>query len=176
MRDRGEEILESKLKFLARRIRSLREERGFSLTELADKAGISKSTLSLIESGKANPTISTIWAIADALGVSFGSLIDVEDVIEEDGVSVRLAERISGAEIYIMRFRPESVRKARPHTKGVKEHVFVVEGSILVGPVESPKLVRRWETYEFEGDVPHIYVSLDSPSLAVVVVDYGVRG
>ncbi len=50
-------------------IRRLRRARGISLGELAKEAGISKSTLSSIEAGKANTTVSTLWAISKALGV-----------------------------------------------------------------------------------------------------------
>jgi transcriptional regulator with XRE-family HTH domain len=175
MKNHKEETLRDKIELLSSRIKNLREERGLSLTELADRAGISKSTLSLIESGKANPTISTLWAIADALEVPFGLLIDVNNIIEEDGISVRLIERLNNSEVYIMKFRPKSMRRAAPHAGGVREHVFVAGGSILVGPAESPKLVGKWETHDFRGDVPHVYVSLDDPSLAVVVVEYEVR-
>ena len=128
-----------------------------------------------MESGRANPTISTIWAIADALNVPFGALVDSEREfeIEESGVSVRLIERLDGSEIYLMRLRPKGIRRAEPHPKGVREHVFVVRGKMLVGPLSSPKLVRAFEVYTFEGDRPHVYIALEDPALALVVVDYG---
>jgi transcriptional regulator with XRE-family HTH domain len=49
-------------------VRRLREERGWSLTDLAERAGISRSYLAQIESGKSAPTEEKILQLADALG------------------------------------------------------------------------------------------------------------
>src|SRR6202453_5307121 len=58
---------------------SLRRERhrtGLSLTEVARRAGIAKSTLSQLESGTGNPSLETLWAICVALDVPFSRLLD----------------------------------------------------------------------------------------------------
>ena len=58
---------------------SLKRERtraGLSLTELARRAGIGKSTLSQLESGEGNPSVETLWALSTALGVQFSALLD----------------------------------------------------------------------------------------------------
>src|SRR5579871_323744 len=58
---------------------SLRRERaraGLSLTEVAKRAGIAKSTLSQLEGGQGNPSLETLWALASALGVPLSRLID----------------------------------------------------------------------------------------------------
>ncbi len=159
---------------LAENIKRLREEKGLSLTKLAEKAGISKSTLSPLEAGRTNPTISTLWAIADALDVPFGALIDSEKgmEVEEEGVSVQLIEQSEGIEVYLMRLNAKSIRKAEPHPPGVNEHVLVVKGSVLVGSLDAPKLVSAVEKLTFRGGQPHIYVALEEPALLVVVVDY----
>ena len=58
---------------------SLRRERGrsgLSLTEVARRAGIAKSTLSQLESGTGNPSLETLWAICVALDAPFSRLLD----------------------------------------------------------------------------------------------------
>ncbi len=55
---------------LGQKLRATRQERGFSLRELAAKAEVSPSLLSQIENGKANPSVRSLHSIADALGVS----------------------------------------------------------------------------------------------------------
>src|ERR1700756_6011013 len=58
---------------------SLRRERarsGLSLTEVARRAGIAKSTLSQLESGTGNPSVETLWAICVALDAPFSRLVD----------------------------------------------------------------------------------------------------
>ncbi len=153
-------------------IRRLRRARGISLGELAKKAEISKSTLSAIEAGKANPTISTLWAISKALGVPFSSLIGEGVVVEEGGIHVRLVERGGSTEVYVMKLRPKALRDAAPHQEGVEEFVIVAEGSALVGPKEGPRYLREFETLSFRGDVPHIYASPDRDSILIVILRY----
>jgi len=154
-------------------IRRLREARGISLGELARKAGVSKSTLSAIEAGGANPTISTLWAISKALGVPFSSLVSEGIIIEEGGIHVRLVERGTDTEVYVMKLRPKALRDAAPHQEGVEEFVIVAEGSALIGPKEGPKYLREFETLSFRGDVPHIYASPDQDSTLIVILRYG---
>ena len=51
--------------------RRLRTEQGLSLDALAKTSGVSRSRLAQIEQGEANPSISTVWQIANALRVDF---------------------------------------------------------------------------------------------------------
>src|SRR5690242_16144007 len=58
---------------------SLRRERsraGLSLTELARRAGVAKSTLSQLEAGSGNPSVETLWALGVALDVPFSRLVE----------------------------------------------------------------------------------------------------
>ncbi|SEO46296.1 helix-turn-helix domain-containing protein [Actinacidiphila rubida] len=61
---------------LGMRLRTLREERGWTHTQLADAAGVSRRTLKRIEiAGSAAPGLFTIAALADALGVTVDALV-----------------------------------------------------------------------------------------------------
>ncbi|RBL87984.1 helix-turn-helix domain-containing protein [Chitinophaga flava] len=57
------------------RFRKLREATGLSTREFADTAGIAYSQVWSIESGKGNPTLSTMEAIARALGTDISGLM-----------------------------------------------------------------------------------------------------
>ena len=50
-------------------MRRLRNERGLSILDIREVTGLSKSTISDIETGKSSPTAETLQKIADALGV-----------------------------------------------------------------------------------------------------------
>ncbi len=56
------------------RVKELREAKGWNQTVLAYHARVSPSQVSLIETGKRNPTATTLKGIADALGVEVGDL------------------------------------------------------------------------------------------------------
>src|SRR5690242_11606233 len=53
---------------IAAALRRERARAGLSLTELARRAGVAKSTLSQLESGLGNPSVETLWALGVALG------------------------------------------------------------------------------------------------------------
>ena len=61
---------------IAAALRRERERLGVSLTELARRAGVAKSTLSQLEAATGNPSIETLWALAVALDVPFSRLVD----------------------------------------------------------------------------------------------------
>jgi transcriptional regulator with XRE-family HTH domain len=61
------------------RLRALRERKVLTQQELADKAGITRATLSRLEAGAENPYPSTIRKLAAALGV------EPETLMEPDG-------------------------------------------------------------------------------------------
>src|SRR5512132_253670 len=51
------------------RLRELRESRGISMRTLATRSGLSANALSMIERGRTSPSVSTLYKLADALGV-----------------------------------------------------------------------------------------------------------
>jgi HTH-type transcriptional repressor of puuD len=64
---------------LGANMRRCREERGLTQTQLADRAGISHSTISTIENGRSSPTLFTVCALADALGLSVHEYIGPDE-------------------------------------------------------------------------------------------------
>ncbi len=61
---------------IAARARGLRAERGLSLDALADRSGVSRSMLSLIERGESSPTAVVLEKLATGLGVTLAALFD----------------------------------------------------------------------------------------------------
>lgn len=70
---------------IGQRLRELREARNISMRALATKSGLSANALSMIERGKASPSVSTLYKLADALGISitafFGSHTEKKQVV-----------------------------------------------------------------------------------------------
>jgi transcriptional regulator with XRE-family HTH domain len=64
-------------KALAANVRRLRKERGWSQTDLAAETRVEQAAISLIENGRANPTLLMLESIAKALGVAFMELFAV---------------------------------------------------------------------------------------------------
>ena len=63
---------------IGQRIRELRESKGIPQQNLAADCDFEKANLSRIEAGRTNPTISTLYKISQALGITISELVDVE--------------------------------------------------------------------------------------------------
>ena len=161
---------------VATNIRRLRQQADLTLAELAGAAGLGKSTLAQLESGKGNPSVETLWAIAAALRVPFGQLVEEEGpalriVRATEPPELRSAEttqvgrlltashRRGTFELYAMDIGAQA-RHADAHHAGVIEHLLVVEGALRVGPASGPVELQVGDLVTFPGDVPHVYEGL----------------
>lgn len=63
---------------IGERLRELREARNISMRTLATKSGLSANALSMIERGRASPSVSTLYKLAEALGVSITSFFGAD--------------------------------------------------------------------------------------------------
>jgi transcriptional regulator with XRE-family HTH domain len=61
---------------LAKNMRRIRRDKGWSQEELADRADVHRTYISGVERCVRNPTITVVGRIADALGVKVGELVD----------------------------------------------------------------------------------------------------
>ena len=79
---------------LGRRLRTVRKKGQLTLEQLAESSNVSRSMLSQIERGEANPTFATLWNLTRALGIDLAEL--VEDASEEECSAIEL---LSAAQI-----------------------------------------------------------------------------
>lgn len=174
---------------VADNLRRHRARARLSLSELAAAAGVGKSTLSQIESGRANPSMETLWSIATALAVPFAELVsphapDVRVLRAGEGVRVDSAGapfvvrllaatgRRGPSEVYAIACEPGEARRAEPHPAGVREHLLVTAGAMEAGPEDAPARLGPGDLASFAADVPHSYRALAPGTAAVLVMDY----
>ena len=60
---------------VARNLRRIRHDRGFSQEELAHRAGVDRSYISLLENGAYSASVDMLAKLADALGVRAAELL-----------------------------------------------------------------------------------------------------
>ncbi len=159
------------------RVRAARLERGLSLGALAQAAGVGKGSLSEIEHGARNPTLGTLYALANALALPLASLLSgrAGARLVAPGIEARLLDVSTTAgwtvEVYRMTFQPGAERRAGGHGAGVVEHLLVTAGRLRAGPVGAERELGAGEAGEWVSDVEHTYVALgDVPVEAVVVI------
>ncbi|MDH0865859.1 XRE family transcriptional regulator [Mitsuaria sp. GD03876] len=79
-------------KHLATRVRDLRKAQGLTLEALAERSGVSRSAISLIEREETSPTAAVLDKLANALRVSLSALFATEDPEEFASPLARAAD------------------------------------------------------------------------------------
>jgi len=164
-------------RLVGERVRAARQERGLSVGALADAAHIGKGSLSEIEHGARNPNLSTLQALAGALGVPLAALIaDRPGVrVASPGIEARLLdvshEDGQTVEVYRLRLEPGPVHRSPGHGAGVTEHLLVTAGRARVGRLGEEAELGPGQAAQWVSDVTHSYVALGAlPVHAVLVI------
>lgn len=173
-------------------IRRLRQERQLSLDQLARVSGVSKSMLSQIERNLANPTVSVVWRLSNALQIGIEELLGGEAPAPA-GVSLVHAHetptigsrdgqcrlRILGPldlagrfEWYELSIQPGGALESEPHEPGTREHLTVLHGTLEVQSGAALERARMGETARYAADVRHaIRNPGKTPASALLVME-----
>ena len=159
------------------RLKQARQEGGRSLSALAAEAGIGKGTLSEIEAGRRNPTLSTVYAVVNSLGLPLSTLLPEPPGAElhSSGVTARLlhtSAQADGAtvEVFLLLLEPGERRVSAPHAPGTVEHLYMTEGAAVVGPVQEQAQISVGEAATWSADVEHSYEVQDGPARGVLTI------
>ncbi len=163
---------------LGTRIRALRVEQGLSLRAVASVAQISASLLSHIERGEASPSLTSLVAIADALGTRPGYLLDDPSEGEVSPV-IRREERIIVDDVKVRRefmmhlddpyldvielaFDPGG--EMRPHLAkhSGRDYGLVLSGQVVVQIEDIEETLRRGDYISFDAERPHRVINSSS--------------
>ena len=156
---------------LGRNIQTLREARGQSQQQIARVAGIPRATWANLESGAANPTLSVLIKVAQALQVRLEELIepprrlgrlyraDVLPTRTRGPVTVRklLPETIAGLEIERMELPPRAAMGGVPHKQGTREYLTCERGQIELSAGGESFTLDPGDVVVFRGDQRHGY-------------------
>ncbi|WP_240152088.1 helix-turn-helix domain-containing protein [Streptomyces mobaraensis] len=174
---------------IAASIRTERDHVGLSLSELAKRAGIAKSTLSQLESGTGNPSVETLWALSVALDVPFSRLVDpprprVTVLRLGEGAAVPSEHADYTAtllascppharrDLYVLQVEPGALKASDSHAPGTTEHAVIASGRALIGPTDEPLELGPGDYISYPGDAPHICQALEPGTVIVLAMEH----
>jgi len=165
---------------------NLRALRGdVSVLELARRSGVARNTITALERGDGNPTLDTLYALADALGVPLAVLLEAPPAsvvvragegayVEGAALDAHLLDRFERpgvfGELYAIRFHAGEVREAPPHPFGVEERLHVAAGRVRVGPADAVVELGPGDFARYPASVPHIYEALEDASGTLLIL------
>lgn len=174
---------------IAFNLKRLRNERNLSLGQLAKEAGLSKAMLSDIEKGNSNPTINTIWKIANGLKVPYTKLIDgidnettlvqKKDAIEQKGESS--AYRIycyftttptRNFELFYCELDSHCSNKTIGHSEKAQEYIYIIYGELVLDTENGEYTLRQGDSLAFDSSISHTYINNTNELLKFIVINY----
>jgi transcriptional regulator with XRE-family HTH domain len=159
---------------LGPKLRALRKERELTLEAVADRAGLTKGFLSLVERGQTTISVPNLLKVCEILGVSVGSLFDYpESAVVRGGLGAPVEMGGSGIREYVLTPETErnlqvmrSVLKPGGGTGGAYTldsetiFVFVVRGCLRLTVDGNESLLKSGDSYTFSARTVH---SWDNP-------------
>lgn len=159
------------------RLRRVRDARGVTLTELAAMTGISKSTLSRLESGQRKPSLELLLPIAEAHQVPLDDLVGAPEVgdpriqfkpQERNGrVVVPLTRQSSGIQAWKV-IIPPSAEKPKLRIHEGYEWLYVLAGALRLIVADHDITLQQGEVAEFDTAVPHWFGAAGDESVEVL--------
>ncbi|WNN73746.1 XRE family transcriptional regulator [Kluyvera cryocrescens] len=152
---------------LAATLKTLRQQRGWSLSKLADETGVSKAMLGQIERHESSPTVATLWKIATGLNVPFSVFITPAEPSGEQAFDPQQQAMVVTPvfpwdpelcfDHFSITLAPGAVSESTPHEKGVIEHVVVISGTLDMFVEGEWRLLCAGAGLRFAGDLAHAY-------------------
>lgn len=141
---------------------------------------MSRRMLANVEQGGANPSISTLLRLSDALGIGLPALVEPparrslnvtrggEGAVlwssERGGRGVLVAgtEPPDVVELWDWTLAPGDRYASEAHARGTRELLQVIEGDLTIEVAQGSAALRAGDALEFFGDVPHVYANTGS--------------
>ena len=177
-------------------IQKERKARKLTLEQLATLSGVSKSMLSQVERGEANPTFAVLWSLTQALKIEFAELIGssaisanpdrievtpaahTPEIRSPDGLCrlrILSTPRLAGqTEWYEVTIDKGGRLDSKPHAHGAFEHFTALAGAFEITSGEASVRIGAGETARYPVDVAHCIANVgDTPANGFLVVLYG---
>jgi transcriptional regulator with XRE-family HTH domain len=161
------------------KIKALREQKGFSLKQVADLTGFSTALLSQMENHLVSPSLGTIIKLAGAFGVRVGDFLGetegepftivrrderrkVSRFASKDGVrygysyeSLGFEKKDRHMEPFIVTLEPATVKTSKTSVHEGEEFIFVLEGEMEVILGNHTDILYPGDSIYYDSTIPH---------------------
>ncbi|WP_053957495.1 helix-turn-helix domain-containing protein [Inediibacterium massiliense] len=174
---------------IAENLKTLRTKRNLSLGQLAELSNVSKVMLSQIEKGETNPTINTLWKIANGLKVPYTSLLEQKEhntyIIQKDHIKAQMAEEdhyrvycyytntpYRNFELFQIELDENYSYKSVGHSKKSEEYIILLEGELTLKVNNQTYKLQPNDSISFLASNPHTYVNSGKGTLKATIINF----
>jgi transcriptional regulator with XRE-family HTH domain len=162
------------------RLRALRKKRTITLEQLAERTGISISTLSRLESGRRRPTLELLFALAQEYRVPLDELVGAPQVadprihprpIRRNGTTwLALTRNQEGFNAFKQIVPVGHVDTVDQRTHPGYEWLYVLSGSLRLALADEVFDLTAGEAAEFDTTVPHAIANQGAVAVEVLII------
>ncbi|WP_101515685.1 helix-turn-helix domain-containing protein [Corynebacterium ulcerans] len=161
--------IEHSLLRLPQRIRDFRQKKGMSLDELSSKTGISKSTLSRLETGSRKPTLELLLPVSFVLEASIDEL--VSSPVSTNSGNMGFLKESTGRRVTQLTDHKAAIaayKMTLPGNEGIPllhshpgyELLLVLKGKLVVYLGSKQFILYEGEIIDFDTSIPHWFSSV----------------
>lgn len=174
---------------ISQRVKQMRQQRTWSLEQLATASGVSRSMLSQIERNRANPTLAVTCRIAQAFGMSLAEFVEIPTasssfhVIRADDrehlfrsdefVEIRTLSPLNlekDVEIYQVRLKAGGTLRSAAHFQGTREFLTVEQGRVRIQSANDTAELNKGDSTTYRADVSHAIENIGKGEATVFLV------
>lgn len=176
-------------KIIAFNLKELRNERNLTLGQLSKISGISKAMLSDIEKGGSNPTINTIWKIANGLNVPYTKLMEGvekestfvsrEDSVMQTGETEHYrvycyfkSTPVRNFELFYVELDAQSSNASIGHSEKAQEYIFIIQGELDLHTEAGNYTLVKGDSLAFDSSIGHTYINRKNTMLSFIEINY----
>ena len=182
-----DKLTQAELSSLCARLRALRLGRGWTMEELARRAGLSKSYLSRLEDGERQPSIAALLSLAQAHGLPLASLFGAPEAGHRPCVVVRAGEAApeqGNGLTYAPLSRAGRAASMQPILVTVpaarvgdemyqhdgEEWLYVLSGTLRLALADETHLLHPGDAAHFDARTPHRLSALNGHDAELILV------
>lgn len=170
------------------RLKRIRKERGLTLQDLAERVGVTKSFLSQVENGAANPSFQTLRGLVEALDTPMFALF--RTVETRDTLIVRKSNRVRistsdpglilellspdtpgiNMEVTISELEPGAVSGVRPKGHSGEEFGLILRGRAVFQIGNEEFELTEGDSIWLPGEIPHRVINRGRRILSILSV------
>ncbi|MCQ4937060.1 helix-turn-helix domain-containing protein [Anaerotignum propionicum] len=176
-------------KIIAFNLKELRNERNLTLGQLSKISGISKAMLSDIEKGGSNPTINTIWKIANGLNVPYTKLMEGvekestfvsrEDSVMQTGETEHYrvycyfkSTPVRNFELFYVELDAQSSNASIGHSEKAQEYIYIIQGELDLHTEAGNYTLVEGDSLAFDSSIGHTYINRKNTMLSFIEINY----
>ncbi len=170
---------------IGRRLRDIRTRLGLSQRQLARVSGVANATISQIEAGKLNPTVSMLKRVLDGIPISMSEFfagdgeyteqiffrVDELTQIADGGVSfLQVGANLHNKSIHFLKesYQPGAGTGKHAITHEGEECGIILQGRLEVSVAGQTAVLTAGDAYYFKSDQPHQFRNVGNAACELI--------